>query len=247
MQPIGPDEHICLHLFSRSKPHAYSLFVLLEADPLHIHVNTFLLKSLHEGSMEFGSMHRNRACPKAAHRLQHRYFHEHLPSPGAKPAKEKRSSNGLQHVGEPELVQSLDGISRQNKARSDFAKLLCALKHEGSDALSLQGKSCGKASNASSNNEHRHVRWRKRLGEFHTNPLSSRSLTTMSAFCFTGLLGSFRSDGSIVFPLSAQMERDPMLHWARDIHHVRMPAWLRLSVSHHSMEPSQKRYGNCNE
>src|SRR5229473_3373783 len=117
-----PDQEISLHFFSRSKPHAHSLLVLLKTDPLHIRVEIFLLKSLHENCLEFGSMDRNRACPIALHDLLHRQVHQHIPSPGAKMTKAKRSGNGVQHVGESELVQRLDGIARQNQARSHFAK-----------------------------------------------------------------------------------------------------------------------------
>ena len=87
--------------------------------------------------------------------------------------KAKRSGNGVQHVGESELVQRLDGIARQNQARSHFAKLLGAFKHESFDPVPLESKRCGKASNASPNNDDRHGRGRVHLREFHPDLLSS--------------------------------------------------------------------------
>jgi hypothetical protein len=103
MQSIGPDQQISLHFFSRSKPHAYSRLVLLEPDPLHMRVETAFLESLHEGGLEFGSMHRHCACPKAAHRLLHGYVHEHIPAPGANAGREQRRGNRLQDVSQSEL------------------------------------------------------------------------------------------------------------------------------------------------
>ncbi len=173
MQSIGPDQETSLHFFSRSKAHAYSLLVLLKANSLHMRAETSLLKSLHESRLEFGSMDRNRTCPTALHGLLHRQVHQHIPSPGAKMTKAQRSGNGLQHVGESELLQSLDGIARQNHACSHFAILLGAFKHESFDPVPLESKRCGKASNAPPNNDDRHGRGRGRLREFHTDLLVS--------------------------------------------------------------------------
>ena len=59
----------------------------------------------------------------------------------------------MQVIDESKLLQNFDGIACQNHTGSYFAELYGTFKHERFDPVPLASKSCGKASNAPSNNE----------------------------------------------------------------------------------------------